>query len=104
MLDSASLSLLDTEPFIFESEPCTECIPCECRCELLLCVVVKLACCTCMLLGKLVCPVCRVGGGGVGMRVDLSLAELTSLAFLDAGSESVEDAAVLLLVVVGSGR
>jgi hypothetical protein len=45
------------------------------------------------------------------MRADLSgIAGLTSFAFLDAGSESVEDAAVLLLllvvvtVVVGSGR
>ena len=38
------------------------------------------------------------------MRVDLSgAAGLTSFAFLDAGSESVEDAAELL-VVVGSGR
>ena len=95
MLDSASFSLLDTEPFIFESELCT-----LCECELLLCIVVKLVCCTCTSLAKPVCPVCR---GGVGMRVDLSAAGLTSLAFLDAGSESIEDAAVLL-VVVGSGR
>ena len=49
------------------------------------------------------------------MRDDLSgIAGLTSFAFLDAGSESVEDAGVLLLVMVvvvievlvvgGSGR
>ena len=69
-----------------------------CECELLLCVIVKLVCC--VSLEKQVCPVCRVGGVGVGMRVDLSgAAGLTSFAFLDAGSESVEDA-----VVVGSGR
>ena len=51
-----------------------------------------------------------MGRGGVGMRVDLS--GRVSFGFLDAGSESVEDAAVLLLlllllvetVVVGSGR
>lgn len=69
-----------------------------------------------MSLGKPVCLVCTVmGGGGVGMRDDLSgIAGLTSFAFLDAGSESVEDAGVLLLVMVvvvievlvvgGSGR
>lgn len=64
-------------------------------------------CCCASILEKPDCLVCRVGGGGVGMRVDLSgIAGLTSFAFLDAGSESVEDAAVLLLmvVVVGSGR
>lgn len=42
-----------------------------------------------------------MGGGGVGMRDDLSgIAGLTSFAFLDAGSESVEDAGVLLLLLV----
>lgn len=71
--------------------------------------IVKLACCGASL-EKTVCLVCWVGRGGVGMRVDLS--GRVSFGFLDAGSESVEDAAVLLLlllllvetVVVGSGR
>ena len=67
-------------------------------CELL-CVVVKLVLLLCCSLVNRVCPVCSVGGGGVGMRIDLS-GGLTSFAFLDAGSKSIEDAAVL----VGSGR
>ena len=72
--------------------------------------IVRLACCGASL-EKTVCRVCWVGRGGVGIRVDLS--GIVSFGFLDAGSESVEDAAVLLLLlllllvetaVVGSGR
>ena len=74
-------------------------------------MIVRLVCCGVSLEKTVCCLICWVGRGGVGIRVDLS--GIVSFGFLDAGSESVEDAAVLLLllllllvetVVVGSGR
>ena len=94
-------SFFETEPFTFASELelCAiegeAVLTCAGTCELL-CVVVKPVCCSA---GKPVCPVCKVGGGGVGIRPDRS--GLTSFAFLVAGSVS---SANEFAVLAGSGR
>lgn len=94
-------SFFETEPFTFASELELCAIEGEATftCTgtwVLLCVVVKPVCRS---TGKAVCPVCKIGGGGVGIRLDRS--GLTSFAFFVAGSVS---SANEIAVLAGSGR